>query len=48
MIFSINNIGIIKSAEVKVDGLTVISGANNSGKTTVGKALYSVSSATED
>lgn len=48
MIFSINNIGIIKNAQVKVDGLTVISGANNSGKTTVGKALYSVSSATED
>lgn len=48
MIFSINNIGIIKRADVKVDGLTVISGANNSGKTTVGKALYSVVSATED
>ena len=40
MIFSINNIGIIKRADVKVDGLTVISGTNNSGKTTVGKALY--------
>lgn len=48
MIFSIKNIGIIKNAEVKVDGLTVISGANNSGKTTVGKTLYSVLSATED
>lgn len=33
MIFSIKNIGIIKSADVKMDGLTVISGANNSGKT---------------
>ena len=48
MRFSINNIGIIKSADVKVDGLTVISGANNSGKTTVGKALYSIVSATEN
>ena len=48
MIFSIKNIGIIKSADVKMDGLTVISGANNSGKTTVGKALYSIVSATED
>ena len=48
MIFSINNIGIIKRADVKVDGLTIISGTNNSGKTTVGKALYSVVSATED
>lgn len=48
MRFSIKNIGIIKSADVKVDGLTVISGANNSGKTTVGKALYSIVSATEN
>ena len=38
----LNNIGIIKNSQIKVDGLTVITGKNNSGKTTVGKALYGV------
>lgn len=38
----LDNIGIIKNSTVKVDGLTVITGKNNSGKTTVGKVLYSL------
>ena len=38
----IENIGIIEESTVFLDGLTVITGHNNSGKTTVGKALYSV------
>ena len=38
----LKNIGIIKDSEINLDGLTVITGKNNSGKTTVGKALYSL------
>lgn len=44
----IENIGIIENSTVVLDGLTVITGHNNSGKTTVGKALYSVLSAVEN
>ena len=33
----LKNIGIIKDSSIRLDGLTVITGANNSGKTTVGK-----------
>lgn len=40
MEFSIRGIGIIKEADIKMDGLTVIAGSNNSGKTTVGRALF--------
>lgn len=38
----LNNIGIIKDSIIKLDGLTVITGRNNSGKSTVGKVLYSL------
>lgn len=38
----IQNIGIVKDSTIKVEGITVITGENNSGKTTVGKALYSL------
>ncbi len=44
----IENIGIIKDSEIKIDGLTVITGKNNSGKSTVGKVLYSVFSSLEN
>lgn len=47
MKFSVKGIGIIKEADIKIDGLTVIAGSNNSGKTTVGRALYSVVKAVE-
>ena len=40
MEFSLNKIGIINQAIVKLNGLTVICGSNNSGKSTAGKALY--------
>ena len=36
------NIGIIQDSTIEIKGLTVITGENNSGKTTVGKALYSL------
>lgn len=48
MEFSVRGIGIIKEADIKIDGLTVIAGSNNSGKTTVGRALYSVVRAVEN
>ena len=41
----LNNVGIVKDSEVKLHGLTVITGKNSSGKTTVGKTIYSLISA---
>ena len=38
----LNQIGIVTDSLIKINGLTVITGKNNSGKTTVGKALYSI------
>ena len=40
MELQLKNIGMIKEANVKIDGLTVIAGENDTGKSTVGKALY--------
>lgn len=42
MRFQIKNIAKVKSASVKLNGLTVIAGENGSGKSTVGKMLFSV------
>lgn len=36
----LKNMGIIKKANIKIDGLTVIAGENDTGKSTVGKALF--------
>jgi len=36
----LENIGMLENADVKLDGLTVIAGENDTGKSTVGKALY--------
>ena len=44
----LKNIGVVKKAEININGLTVITGENNSGKTTIGRALYSVVAATKD
>ncbi len=38
----LKNIGAIKEADVKLDGLTVIAGENDTGKSTVLKTLFSV------
>lgn len=38
----IDNVALIKHAEIDIDGITVIAGNNNSGKSTVGKVLFSV------
>ena len=42
MKLSLKNIGKISSASVELNGITIIAGENNTGKSTVGKALYSV------
>ena len=42
MRFQIENIAKIKSADIELNGLTVIAGENGSGKSTVGKMLFSV------
>jgi len=40
MTLELKNIGMIKEANVKIDGLTVIAGENDTGKSTLGKVLY--------
>ncbi len=42
MRLKLENIGIIEKADIKLDSLTIIAGENDSGKSTVGKVLYSV------
>ncbi|WP_309499957.1 AAA family ATPase [Sulfurovum sp.] len=42
MELQLKNIGMIKEANLKLDGLTVIAGENNTGKSTVGKLLFSI------
>lgn len=42
MHIKLKNIGIVKDSTIKLDGLTIVTGKNNSGKTTVGKSLYSL------
>lgn len=41
MKLSIKNIGKIESADIRLDGITVICGENNTGKSTIGKVLFS-------
>lgn len=41
MDFKLRNFGKIAEADIKLDGITVICGDNNTGKSTVGKALFS-------
>ena len=42
MRLEISNFAKIDYADLKIDGITVIAGENNTGKTTVGKLLYCV------
>ena len=42
MRLKIKNIGIIKEADIKLSGLTVIAGENDTGKSTVGKLMFSI------
>lgn len=36
----LKNIGVLREADVEVRGLTVVAGENNTGKSTIGKALF--------
>lgn len=41
MNLKIKDFGVIKNADIKVDGITVITGNNNTGKSTIGKVFFS-------
>lgn len=47
MRLNIQNFGIIKSASVNINGLTVICGENDSGKSTIGKLLFAMIKASQ-
>ena len=38
----LKNVGKVKNASVEIKGITVIAGENDTGKSTVGKALFSI------
>lgn len=42
MRLKLQNIGIVSSADINIDGITLITGENDSGKSTIGKVLYSI------
>ena len=42
MFLSIKNVGKISSADIEISGITVMAGVNNTGKSTVGKVLFSL------
>ena len=48
MRLSLQNIGIIETADVEINGLTLIAGNNDSGKSTIGKIAYALTKAFED
>lgn len=45
---NIKNIGKLKNADIELNGITVIAGENNTGKSTVGKVLHSVVTSLND
>lgn len=44
----IDNFALIRHAEIDIDGITVIAGNNNSGKSTVGKIIFSLFAALDN
>ena len=42
MHLSVKNIGKLSEADIDLNGITVIAGENDTGKSTIGKVLYSV------
>ena len=48
MELKIRNFAKILEADIEIDGITIIAGNNNLGKSTIGKILDAVSNATYD
>lgn len=48
MKLTVDNFAFIKHADVTIDGITVIAGNNNTGKSTVGKILFAIFSVLKD
>lgn len=48
MKLSIRNIGKVRSADIDINGITIIAGENDTGKSTIGKTLYSIFSSLYD
>ena len=44
----VENFAKIRQADISVDGITVIAGENDTGKSTIGKILFSLFNATSD
>ena len=42
MKLKLQNIGIVEEADINIEGITLIAGQNDSGKSTVGKVLYAL------
>lgn len=42
MKLNISNFAKIDNADIIIDGITVIAGENNTGKSTIGKILFSI------
>ncbi len=42
MHLKLKNIGIVRQADIRLDGLTVIAGENDTGKSTVGKLMFAI------
>lgn len=42
MKLSLQNIGKLKNAEIEINGITIIAGENDTGKSTISKSLYSI------
>lgn len=48
MKLKLKNIGKLQETEIDIDGITVIAGKNNTGKSTIGKSLYCIFSSMYD
>lgn len=42
MLLKIENLGMVDRANIEVNGITIIAGDNNTGKSTIGKALFAI------
>lgn len=42
MKLTLKNVGKIKNAEVEINGITLVAGENDTGKSTIGKTLFAV------